>query len=95
MRIIVVHVFPSAPYIAFSNYRCMSKLRGLVIPEKVAEVPHFVDLPEIKSRDCTLPESTPDKEQVFFFIVLLLCMYKIYNCIIYYFITMYIFYEYI
>uniref|UniRef100_T1HCG9 PDZ domain-containing protein n=1 Tax=Rhodnius prolixus TaxID=13249 RepID=T1HCG9_RHOPR len=43
--------------------RCMSKLRGLVIPEKVAEVPHFVDLPEIKSRDCTLPESTPDKEQ--------------------------------
>ncbi|KAK9497803.1 hypothetical protein O3M35_003725 [Rhynocoris fuscipes] len=44
--------------------RCISKLRGLVIPEKVAEVPHFVDLPEIKSRDCPLPVSSSEHNQI-------------------------------
>uniref|UniRef100_A0A146LUS4 Pro-interleukin-16 n=1 Tax=Lygus hesperus TaxID=30085 RepID=A0A146LUS4_LYGHE len=41
--------------------KSMSKLRGLVIPEKVMEVPppkFVVDLPEIQSKDCLLPNVT-------------------------------------
>lgn len=45
--------------------KSMSKLRGLVIPEKVLEVPTpklVVDLPEIQSKDCPIP-SVSDKMQ--------------------------------
>lgn len=37
--------------------RSMSKLKGLVIPERVVEVSPIVDLPEIKSIDAVLPAS--------------------------------------
>ncbi|BES90648.1 PDZ domain (Also known as DHR or GLGF) [Nesidiocoris tenuis] len=45
--------------------KSMSKLRGLVIPEKVLEVPApklIADLPEIQSKDCPLPV-VPENER--------------------------------
>ncbi|XP_014243541.1 uncharacterized protein LOC106663317 [Cimex lectularius] len=42
--------------------KSMSKLRGLVIPEKVPEVPttqFVIDLPEIKSKDCQISTDLP------------------------------------
>ncbi|KAL1114849.1 hypothetical protein AAG570_007673 [Ranatra chinensis] len=47
--------------------KSISKLRGLVIPEKVSELPtaqYVIDLPEIKSKDCPLPNSQPNEEKM-------------------------------